>query len=58
MLGNDPATDLRGCGILGLLQLLYLATHQDNETVTKDIYRISLHATQVVKCFLLQISYF
>ncbi|XP_022654424.1 ELMO domain-containing protein 3-like isoform X3 [Varroa jacobsoni] len=44
--GNDPATDLRGCGILGLLQLLYLATHQDNETVTKDIYRISLHATQ------------
>ncbi|OQR67256.1 ELMO domain-containing protein 3-like [Tropilaelaps mercedesae] len=44
--GNDPATDLRGCGILGLLQLLYLATHQDNEAVARDLYQVSLHATQ------------
>ncbi|XP_028968545.1 ELMO domain-containing protein 3 [Galendromus occidentalis] len=44
--GNDPATDLRGCGILGLLQLLYLSTHPDNEAVTKDIYNISVDHVQ------------
>lgn len=25
--GDDPATDLRGAGVLGLLQLLYLQQH-------------------------------
>jgi len=36
--GADPATDLRGCGMLGLLQLLFLHTH--NKENTASIYKL------------------
>jgi len=33
--GNDPATDLRGVGLLGLLQPLFLVTTPDVLPMTK-----------------------
>ena len=45
--GNDPATDLRGSGFLGLMQLLYLVTEPSLYGLAKDIYCLSLHETQV-----------
>ena len=46
-LGNDPSTDLRGCGILGLVNLIYLITSPDTMELSKDIYKLSQHETQV-----------
>eukprot|EP00192_Tetraselmis_astigmatica_P003290 CAMPEP_0117651604 /NCGR_PEP_ID=MMETSP0804-20121206/2182_1 /TAXON_ID=1074897 /ORGANISM="Tetraselmis astigmatica, Strain CCMP880" /LENGTH=597 /DNA_ID=CAMNT_0005457595 /DNA_START=246 /DNA_END=2036 /DNA_ORIENTATION=- len=42
--GDDPATDLRGCGMLGLLQLLYLWDHNPSNAAT--VYRLSRHPEQ------------
>lgn len=44
--GVDPATDLRGCGILSLLLTLYLFDDKIINNLTHDIYRLSLHETQ------------
>jgi len=44
--GTDPATDLRGVGILGLYQLLYLILNPDREQLAKDIYKLSLDKHQ------------
>ncbi|GBG72651.1 hypothetical protein CBR_g12225 [Chara braunii] len=41
--GKDPATDLRGCGMLALLQLLYEV--EDNAENMGCIYRLSLDGT-------------
>jgi len=42
--GDDPATDLRGVGMLGLLQLLFLVrSHTD---LAKKIHKLSRHAEQ------------
>jgi hypothetical protein len=43
--GADPATDLRGVGVLGLLQLLYLVTRHADAAL--DMYRLSRHTRQV-----------
>jgi hypothetical protein len=37
--GDDPATDLRGCGLFGLLQLLYLPHH--DAAAAKKIVELS-----------------
>ena len=47
--GNDPATDLRGSGFLGLLQLLYILSNPVTLPLAKDMYKLSLHETQVSK---------
>ncbi|RWS27016.1 adenylyltransferase and sulfurtransferase MOCS3-like protein [Leptotrombidium deliense] len=39
--GTDPATDLRGVGILGIYQLLFLVLSADTERLSKDIYSLS-----------------
>ncbi|XP_063233293.1 ELMO domain-containing protein 3-like isoform X2 [Bacillus rossius redtenbacheri] len=44
--GNDPGTDLRGVGMLGLLQLLYLAGSPHLMPLARDIYRVSLDEQQ------------
>jgi len=43
--GNDPATDLRGCGILSLFLTIYLF-EPTYLKVTQDIYKLSLNDTQ------------
>ena len=45
--GNDPATDLRGCGMLGLVQLVYLVSSPAMSRLAADIYKLSLHHLQV-----------
>ncbi len=37
--GDNPATDLRGAGVLGLLQLLYL--HHHDAAAAAAIYKLS-----------------
>lgn len=44
--GNDPATDLRGAGLLGLVNLLYFLKDPKRQGIASDIYRLSLHPTQ------------
>ncbi|ESO86310.1 hypothetical protein LOTGIDRAFT_176910, partial [Lottia gigantea] len=44
--GSDPGTDLRGVGILGLVQLLYFLQHTKYGQIARDIYKLSLHPTQ------------
>lgn len=44
--GSDPGTDLRGAGMLGLLNLLYFLKDSRRQTLASDIYRLSLHPTQ------------
>ena len=39
--GSDPSTDLRGVGILGLLQALYLVITPEIFPFTQDLYRLS-----------------
>ncbi|CAL4181245.1 unnamed protein product, partial [Meganyctiphanes norvegica] len=39
--GNDPATDLRGVGLLGLIHALYLLTHEATLPLARDIYKLS-----------------
>ena len=39
--GVDPATDLRGVGLLGLVQALYLVTTEDTLPLARDIYMLS-----------------
>ncbi|GLH10164.1 ELMO domain-containing protein 3 [Gryllus bimaculatus] len=44
--GSDPGTDLRGVGMLGLLQLLYLCTTPQLSSLAKRIYRLSVDVVQ------------
>ncbi|XP_050397519.1 uncharacterized protein LOC126815690 isoform X2 [Patella vulgata] len=44
--GRDPSTDLRGVGVLGLVQLLYFLQHDKYGDIARDIYKLSLHPTQ------------
>jgi len=39
--GNDPSTDLRGVGLLGLVQALYLVTQPEMLPFARDVYRLS-----------------
>lgn len=44
--GNDPATDLRGGGLLGLMHILHLLTDQQTLALARDIYKLSMDETQ------------
>ena len=48
VVGQDPSTDLRGAGFLALLQLLHLVTDLKTQALARNIYRLSLHETQVL----------
>lgn len=44
--GMDPSTDLRGCGFLGLMNILYVVTEPRAHALATNIYKLSLHETQ------------
>lgn len=44
--GRDPATDLRGVGLLGLVHLVYLLRDAKRQVLASEIYKLSLHPTQ------------
>ncbi|XP_026887667.2 ELMO domain-containing protein 3 isoform X1 [Electrophorus electricus] len=44
--GTDPATDLRGTGLLGLMHALYLLMDPETLPLARDIYRLSQHPVQ------------
>lgn len=44
--GTDPSTDLRGVGLLGILQLLFLTMGLGNTELVNDIYRLSRDKVQ------------
>ncbi|XP_076038904.1 ELMO domain-containing protein 3-like isoform X2 [Oratosquilla oratoria] len=39
--GMDPATDLRGVGLLGLVHALHLVTHEATLPLARDVFRLS-----------------
>ena len=45
--GNDPSTDLRGVGLLGLMHPLFLLTTPDLFPFAMDVFRISQSEAQV-----------
>jgi len=44
--GNDPSTDLRGVGLLGLVQALYLVTTPQVLPFARDLYKLSRSNSQ------------
>ncbi|RUS77717.1 hypothetical protein EGW08_014529 [Elysia chlorotica] len=44
--GRDPATDLRGAGMLALLHLLFFLRDPTTRELSRDVYKLSLHPTQ------------
>ncbi|KAM9215841.1 ELMO domain-containing protein 3 [Leptosomus discolor] len=44
--GADPGTDLRGTGMLGLMQLLAFLTDPQTLPLAREIFRLSRHRTQ------------
>ncbi|NXL39740.1 ELMD3 protein, partial [Glaucidium brasilianum] len=44
--GADPGTDLRGTGMLGLMQLLYFITDLQTLPLAQEIFKLSHHKTQ------------
>jgi hypothetical protein len=56
ILGTDPATDLRGCGVLSLLLTLYLFEDSILHKLTIDIYKLSLNEAQNFPFFVMGIN--
>jgi len=54
--GNDPATDLRGVGFLGLMQALYFLMTPELVPLARNIYKLSLHETQNFPFMVLSIN--
>merc|ERR1719510_400101 len=54
--GNDPATDLRGVGCLGLIHALYFVMTPELSLLAKDVYKISLSETQNFPLLVLSIN--
>ncbi|NXW38161.1 ELMD3 protein, partial [Phaetusa simplex] len=44
--GADPGTDLRGTGMLGLMQLLYFVMDAQTLPLAHEIFKLSQHGTQ------------
>ncbi|XP_050766236.1 ELMO domain-containing protein 3 isoform X2 [Gymnogyps californianus] len=44
--GTDPGTDLRGTGMLGLMQILYFVTDSRTLPLAREIFQLSQHETQ------------
>ena len=54
--GNDPATDLRGVGFLGLVQALYFVMTPELVPLARNMYRLSLNETQNFPFLVLSIN--
>jgi len=54
--GNDPSTDLRGVGLLGLVHPLFLLTTPELFPFAMDVYRISLSEAQEFPLMVLSIN--
>ncbi|KAM6113215.1 LOW QUALITY PROTEIN: ELMO domain-containing protein 3 [Phoenicopterus ruber ruber] len=44
--GADPGTDLRGTGMLGLMQILHFVTDSRTLPLAREIFKLSQHETQ------------
>ncbi|XP_052661514.1 ELMO domain-containing protein 3 isoform X4 [Harpia harpyja] len=44
--GADPGTDLRGTGMLGLMQMLYFVMDSQTLPLAQEIFKLSQHETQ------------
>ncbi|NWW45898.1 ELMD3 protein, partial [Pedionomus torquatus] len=44
--GEDPGTDLRGTGMLGLMQMLYFVMDAQMLPLAQEIFKLSQHQTQ------------
>ncbi|RWS02618.1 hypothetical protein B4U79_14540 [Dinothrombium tinctorium] len=44
--GRDPATDLRGVGMLGIYQLLFFVLSPNTQQLSKDVYALSIDIKQ------------
>ncbi|NXA23324.1 ELMD3 protein, partial [Ibidorhyncha struthersii] len=44
--GADPGTDLRGTGMLGLMQILYFVMDSQTLPLAREIFQLSQHETQ------------
>ncbi|KAL8616621.1 hypothetical protein ACOMHN_036653 [Nucella lapillus] len=44
--GRDPATDLRGTGMLALVQLVSFLQDDSTAQIARDLYKLALHPTQ------------
>ena len=42
----DPSTDLRGCGFLGLMNILYIVSDLQAQALATNIYKLSQNETQ------------
>lgn len=45
--GADPGTDLRGTGMLGLMQILFFVLDSRTLPLAREIFQLSQHETQV-----------
>jgi hypothetical protein len=54
--GNDPSTDLRGVGILGLVNALYLVINAETLPFAKQIYSLSLKESQEFPLMVLSLN--
>lgn len=44
--GADPGTDLRGTGMLGLMQILFFVLDSRTLPLAREIFQLSQHETQ------------
>jgi hypothetical protein len=54
--GNDPATDLRGVGFMGLIQALYFVMTPELVPLARNMYRLSLNESQNFPFLVLSIN--
>jgi len=54
--GSDPATDLRGVGILGLVQALYLVVTPEMLLFGQDVYKLSRQESQEFPLMVLSLN--
>ena len=54
--GSDPSTDLRGVGLLGLVQALYLVMTPEILPFTQDLYRLSRQEGQEFPLLVLSLN--
>ncbi|NXT41905.1 ELMD3 protein, partial [Pelecanoides urinatrix] len=56
--GADPGTDLRGTGMLGLMQILYFVMDSQTLPLAEEIFQLSQHETQAPAITLLLLQNF
>ncbi|NXW25188.1 ELMD3 protein, partial [Circaetus pectoralis] len=56
--GADPGTDLRGTGMLGLMQMLYFVMDSQTLPLAQEIFKLSQHETQASAIMLILLQNF